>query len=214
MRKWGNTATRITWETQLRPEYRRDHDRSGPLSRGTPGTFLHFKHTTCAARGEEEERENQEVAGNESNSCITSNTPSSKLHNIKNQAHSESSTSKTPPASRGRRRAGGAVPSLRGSARTHPPLHPFVFFSSLAVVLWVFVIVESSAASWVRGGSGGNARFPPSERADGWWLYPDRRRPRWPPPATVITIINIIPTAVIFSRNSSIISPLTTRMND
>ena len=75
-------------------------------------TFLHFKHTTLAIllekagskgkqrrrrrRSEEERRRGRKGkkkktkrknksrrAGNESNSCITSNAPSSKLHNIK-----------------------------------------------------------------------------------------------------------------------------------
>ena len=70
-------------------------------SADTLETFLHFKHTTSPLIEEkrlDEKKElvgkktktNQEEAGNESNSCITSNTPSSKLHNIKNGAHSES----------------------------------------------------------------------------------------------------------------------------
>lgn len=62
-------------------------------SADTLETFLHFKHITCASHrkkalreerdGEKKTKTNQEEAGNESNSCITSNTPSSKLHNIK-----------------------------------------------------------------------------------------------------------------------------------
>lgn len=42
-----------------------------------------------------ETKTNQEEVRNECNSCITSNTLSSKLHNIKTQAHSAFSTSNT-----------------------------------------------------------------------------------------------------------------------
>lgn len=116
--------------------------------------------------GKKKKKTNQEEAGNESNSCITSNTPSSKLHNIKNQAHSEFSTSKT-----SQHRGDTAEPAepCPHSEAQHAPTLLFIFIlchpllSSLG-----YLLPQSNTALWVRGGPGGNTHndFLPQEQAD------------------------------------------------
>lgn len=119
---------------------------------GTLETLLHFKHITCASQkkkiikktqrkkgdGRKKTKANQEEAGNECNSCITSNTPSSKLHNIKKASPLQARNIKNQPASLGHCWVCWAMPSLWGTACTHPPLHLHPL-SSLAIVLRAFV---------------------------------------------------------------------------
>ena len=106
---------------------------------------------------------NQEEAGNESNSCITSNTLSSKLHNIKNQAHSGFSTSK-PRQHRGDT-AEPAEPCPHSEAQHAPTL---LFISILCPLLSSlgYLLPQSRTALWVRERPGGNTHtdFPPREQ--------------------------------------------------
>lgn len=88
--------------------------------------------------GRKKTKANQEEAGNECNSCITSNTPSSKLHNIKKASPLQARNIKNQPASLGHCWVCWAMPSLWGTACTHPPLHLHPL-SSLAIVLRAFV---------------------------------------------------------------------------
>lgn len=109
---------------------------------------------------------NQEEAGNESNSCITSNTPSSKLHNIKNQAHSEFSTSKT-----SQHRGDTAEPAepCPHSEAQHAPTLLFIFILCRPLLSSLgYLLPQSNTALWVRGGPGGNTHndFQPQEQAD------------------------------------------------
>lgn len=108
--------------------------------------------------GGEKTKTNQEEAGNESNSCITSNAPSSKLHNIKKREPGPSSQHQNPS----RHRGGSAEPA-------EPCPRPALLFifslchaspPSLGCLL-----PKSSAALWVRrqwgavGNEGSGARW-------------------------------------------------------
>lgn len=147
-------------------------------SADTLETFLHFKHITCASHRKKKKhwekkemvkkktKTNQEEAGNESNSCITSNTPSSKLHNIKNQAHSEFSTSKT-----SQHRGDTAEPAepCPHSEAQHAPTLLFIFILCRPLLSSLgYLLPQSNTALWVRGGPGGNTHndFQPQEQAD------------------------------------------------
>lgn len=102
---------------------------------------------------------NQEEAGNECNSCITSNTPSSKLHNIKNQAQSEFSTSKT---SQQRGDTAESTEPCPHSEAQHAPSLLFILIlcrplqSSLG-----YLLLQSNTILWVRGEPGGNTHNDP-----------------------------------------------------
>lgn len=136
-------------------------------SADTLETFFYFKHVTCASHREEKKKNlwekkemvkktktNQEEAGNESNSCITSNTPSSKLHNIKNQAQSEYPTSKTI-----QHRGGSAEPAepCPRSEAHHAPTLLFIFILCHASLLSLgYLLPKSNTALWVGGRPGGN----------------------------------------------------------
>lgn len=115
-------------------------------------TFLHFKRNSRAIQikkkkkhpeekdgGGKKNKTNQEEAGNESNSCITSNAPSSKLHNIRKRAQSESATSKKERKGAG---AIGGTPLSRALARRRNTRSPYSSSLSFVVVLRVFVATE------------------------------------------------------------------------
>lgn len=150
-------------------------------SADTLETFFHFKHITCASHWKKKSSKrrkkclkkkntqkktqtNQEEAGNESNSCITSNTPSSKLHNIKNQAQSEFWTSKT-----SQHRGDTAEPCPHSEAQHDAPTLLFIFILCHPLLLSLgYLLPQSNTALWVRGGPGGNTHndFPPQQQAD------------------------------------------------
>lgn len=104
---------------------------------------------------------NQEEAGNESNSCITSNTPSSKLHNIKNQAHSGFSTSKT-----SQHRGDTAEPCPHSEAQRAPTLLFISILCRPSLSSLGYLLTHSNTALWVREGPGGNTHndSPPHEQ--------------------------------------------------
>lgn len=146
-------------------------------SADTLETFFHFKHITCASHRKKkttserrkrllkkkQKKTNQEEAGNESNSCITSNTPSSKLHNIKNQAQSEFPTSNTS------QHWGDTAEPCPHSEAQHAPTLLFIFILCRPLLLSLgYLLPQSNTALWVRGGPGGNTHndFLPQQQAD------------------------------------------------
>lgn len=95
-----------------------------------------------------ETKTNQEEAGNESNSCITSNAPSSKLHNIKKRESGPSSQHQNPS----RHRGGSAEPA---EPCPRPPLLFIFILCHASPPSLGCLLPKSSAALWVRRQSWG-----------------------------------------------------------
>lgn len=94
---------------------------------------------------------NQEEAGNESNSCITSNAPSSKLHNIKKREPGPSSQHQNPS----RHRGGSAEPA---EPCPRPPLLFIFILCHASPPSLGYLLPKSNAALWVRREWGGGGQ--------------------------------------------------------